>query len=117
MEPAARVACTILSGIGGILVLVYLLQGLRRSYLMFLGLGFIALGVALALPKSLLLTLAVALALFIMGFIDAVRDSKARLRKFRADQQQREEAFADMMQAIAKKEAEPPADAPAQQGN
>ncbi|MHB9023198.1 MAG: hypothetical protein ACYC7E_03360 [Armatimonadota bacterium] len=105
----ALLALTIMALLGFLLIAAYFMTARSRSYLLYLGLAFCALGV-LAISTVLmvrLLALAVFLAFFITAGISAIHDTKGRLQELRNQQVDREAAFAEFLQAtVGKEEAE-----------
>lgn len=100
-----------LVAVGGLLFLAFILLGRTRTYLLYLGAAFLACGVALLLTYPLRwLPLAVALIAVLIAFHAAYRETQQRLHRMRVEQQQREEAFAEYLTALA--HAHPDADRP-----
>ncbi len=101
------IALDILALIGVVLVIAHLLLGYTHGYLLYSGFGFVMLGLSMVFTKDpFCLTLQLAsILLFLLGLLESFNASKDRLVQFRAEQRDREEAFAEFLTAVTKKEA------------
>jgi len=87
------------------LIAAYFLLGSRHSYLLYLGIFFVALAMSLFTPSTIRwLPLLLAIAAFLWAVVDGVRASQTRLLHMREDLRTREEAFAEMVQLEAARE-------------
>ena len=91
------------------LILAFLIFGRQRSYILLLGVTFLGVDACLLTGDKPFLRgfcAALTLGVLVMAFIEGGRDSKERLAKFKAEQRDREEAFAEFQMALIKKEQE-----------
>lgn len=101
----ANSATILLCLVGSVLVLAYLLLGLTRRYLLYLGLTFLAFAVSLRAPHLARMVLfALALVALIFAIHDAIREAKRRLISLREESRERETAFGEILKAQVKKE-------------
>ena len=106
MEPTTLIAIGFFV-LAGICLLCSGLLKPRRRYLPWLAIVFFAQGIGLCkVGKSLWIPLLIALVAFIIAVIEGVRDTRKRLQKWQADERDREQAFAEMMTAVAKKQSD-----------
>lgn len=95
--------------LGGLLVVAHFLFGQIRTYLLFLGIAFVIVGLSLLTPPPMRWApLLLALAAFVFAVVDSIQFTKARLKKMREEQADREAAFGEYLKAIAESEEEEP---------
>ncbi|HEY3415653.1 MAG TPA: hypothetical protein VGM23_02100 [Armatimonadota bacterium] len=104
-EQLAQLALTIMTVLGFLLVGGYFVTARTRSYLLYLGLSFFALGV-LAISTGLVrwITFAIFLVFFIVAAVVAFQDTKERLRALRQEHANREAAFAEFLKSTVGKD-------------
>jgi len=98
-------------------ILAYLFFRGHRSYLLYLGAGFMCVTLVLLSAGITRWIVGFAtLAAFIMAFIEGASDMQERVRKLREELKEREQAFSDLQLALIEQEkareeqaAEPPA--------
>lgn len=91
--------------LGGVLLLGYLLLRPKRRYLLTLAISFLLLGMALALPAPFwLIPLLLALIAFVVAVGQSINETKERIRQLRSEQLEREQAFGEFLEALARKE-------------
>lgn len=87
-------------GVG--LAVAYLLFGMNRHYLLWLGLAFLCVAASLWWPALRWVTAAGVLLCLVFAVVEGVRYLRARLVRLRREQQEREASFAEMELALAK---------------
>jgi len=94
----AHIAAIVTFTLTMLLVISFFLTSGRRYYLLYLGFAFAALGVSIFIPGLLrVLPILMAVATFIMAILDGLRETRERLEAFRAQQRDRETAFAQLI--------------------
>jgi|GEM_PF-2397438 len=86
-------------------IAAYLLLRCRRGYLLYLGAGFTC-GALLLITTGILFWVAAVITplLFLLAFITGAAEMKERLRAFRAEQREREEAFVEYQLTLIKRD-------------
>lgn len=88
-------------GIGLPFILAYYLLGAQRSYLLYLGIAFLALGASSIIREDLRwVPLVLVYAGFVMAALDGAREMRTRLDRWRREARDRELAFAELMQEM-----------------
>lgn len=98
-------ALLILAILGGGLLLGYLLLGRTRAYLLYLGLAFLLLGISLLVPDSWRWASVLgALGFIALALRSAYQDTQQRMWQFRREQQERERAFSEYQEILARQD-------------
>lgn len=98
-----KIAHIILFGMSAVFVLLYFMLG-ARTYCIFLAFAFTALGLTLVftVPGIRYALIAFAAIAIVLAILDLVRDTRERIGKLRQEHLEREEAFSDLLQELAK---------------
>lgn len=107
MYTPSPIAAFITLGVLGIgVILAYLLLGRTRSYLLYLGVAFLLMGMTVMIAaRPLRVTfLLLALASFVVAIIDSISDTRERIRRYREELRRREESYSELLHATAKKQ-------------
>ncbi len=102
----SQIAKIVLFLLGISSVIFFWLTGVRRFYLLYLGIGFCGLGISLFFSVQLprIIALLVTLYSFVIAVIESIKDTKEKLAAFRKEQQDREIVFAEFQAAIIENE-------------
>ena len=94
--------------IGGGLVLAQVFLRHTHAYLLYLGLVFLLFGVTILLPPSVRWISFVCVAgALLLSVYESVQESRLRVRRLREEQMDRETAFGEYLEAVARKESLP----------
>ena len=105
MTHSALVALNVFAWTGALMIAIYALLGCDRSYLLYLGVGFLSLSLTLVTPVGLCwISSLLVVIIFVVALLEGIRDTRERLAKYRREEREREEAFSEFQLAIAHKD-------------
>jgi membrane protein implicated in regulation of membrane protease activity len=104
MQPFTQAAA---AGTVGVLFILSYITVYRARYILWMGCTFLAIAVGVMVPApGPLVAYAVAAGCFILALREAIRETRRRLARFKAAQQDREAAFKEYMEELARQAAE-----------